>query len=87
MGRELAAATLAPAMMKARTKTSKTNQEVGPRSCLLLFSKYLWNRSTKEEANKWRDYLTADWKEGTYIVEPSDIKIRNYDKNERTCHR
>lgn len=29
----------------------------------------------EEQANKRRNFLTADWKEGTYIVEPSDIKI------------
>lgn len=28
---------------------------------------------TEEQANKWRDNLTAEWKEGTYTVEPSDI--------------
>lgn len=29
----------------------------------------------EEQANKRRNFLTANWKEGTYIVEPSDIKI------------
>ena len=48
---------------------------------------FIQSFKTEEKANKWRDYLTADWKEGTYIVEPSDIKIGNYDKSERTCHR
>lgn len=29
---------------------------------------------TEEHANRRRDFLTSDWQEGTYIVEPSDIK-------------
>lgn len=29
---------------------------------------------TEEQANKRRDYLTADWKEGTYIVTRSDFE-------------
>lgn len=37
--------------------------------------KFVQSFKTEEQANKRRDYLTADWKEGTYIVEPSDIKI------------
>lgn len=36
---------------------------------------FIQSFKTEEQANKRRDYLTADWKEGTYIVEPSDIKI------------
>lgn len=32
---------------------------------------------TVEQANEWRDFLTADWKDGRYIVEPSDIKIED----------
>ena len=31
--------------------------------------------ATEEQANNLRNFLTADWKEGQYIVEPSDIKI------------
>ena len=31
--------------------------------------------ATEEQANARREFLTADWKEGTYIVEPSDINI------------
>lgn len=46
---------------------------------------FIQSFKTEEKANKWRDYLTADWKEGIYIVEPSDIKIENDDKSERTC--
>lgn len=29
----------------------------------------------EKQANRRRDYLTADWKEGTYIVKPTDINI------------
>ena len=36
---------------------------------------FIQSFKSEEQANKRRDYLTADWKEGTYIVEPSDIKI------------
>ena len=36
---------------------------------------FIQSFKTEEQANKRRDFLTADWKEGTYIVEPSDIKI------------
>lgn len=32
---------------------------------------------TEEAANIWRDFLAADWKEGIYIVKPSDIEVEN----------
>lgn len=32
---------------------------------------------TEKQANERRDFLTAPWKEGTFIVEPSDIDITN----------
>ena len=37
--------------------------------------RFVQSFSTKKKAEKWRDFLNADWKEGAYIVEPSDIKI------------
>lgn len=36
---------------------------------------FIQSFETEEQANLRRDYLTDDLKEGTYIVEPSDIKI------------
>lgn len=36
---------------------------------------FIQSFENEEQANKRRDYLTADWKEGTYIVEPTDINI------------
>lgn len=36
---------------------------------------FIQSFKTESQAHKWREYLTADWKEGAYIVEPSDIKI------------
>lgn len=38
---------------------------------------FIQSFKTEEAANKWRDFLTADWKKGTYIVKPSDIKFDN----------
>lgn len=35
--------------------------------------KFVQSFKTEEQANKRRDYLTAGWKEGSYIVEQSDI--------------
>lgn len=37
--------------------------------------KFVQSFTTEEQAYKWRDYLNADWKDGTYIVEPTDIII------------
>lgn len=38
---------------------------------------FIQSFKTEEAANWWRDFIAADWKEGTYIVRPSDIKIEN----------
>lgn len=38
---------------------------------------FIQSFKTEEASKKWRDFLTADWKDGTYIVKPSDIKIDN----------
>lgn len=36
---------------------------------------FIQSFENEEQANKRRDFLTAVWKEGTYIVEPTDINI------------
>ena len=35
--------------------------------------KFVQSFKDEEEANNQRDFLTASWKEGVYVVEPSDI--------------
>lgn len=37
--------------------------------------KFIQSFKTEEQANSRSSFLAADWKEGTYIVEQSDIKI------------
>jgi len=37
---------------------------------------FLQSFKYEEQANKRRDYLMFDWIEGTYVVEPSDIDVK-----------